>query len=232
MKISSNGNLNFTANKVLTVQRTLPKNKTELVEVFRLNYDEDLHFLSKCLEKMNLNNSFKMGSFQKKLKSLIYDFIYKPGARSEDYYISIKNCDQISGIMNTLVLKDNNYALNAFTVYPKNFNMDVLFYTFLAESRENYGSKNLSSYVSKDAFMPLGSVIKPDEISDIKRQVRNKFPEADFEYLPDELYGRKKKVTVEEDKFDQHDEVKKKKSHIGFLTIRYETFFSLCVIPP
>lgn len=43
------------------------------------------------------------------------------------------------------------------------------------------------------------------------KKVHRVFP-RDFEYLSDRLYGKKKKAKVEDDVFDQHDEVKKKKS--------------------
>ena len=43
------------------------------------------------------------------------------------------------------------------------------------------------------------------------KKVHQVFP-RDFEYLSDKLYGKKKKVKVEDEKFDQHDVVKRKKS--------------------
>lgn len=43
------------------------------------------------------------------------------------------------------------------------------------------------------------------------KKVHRVFP-RDFEYLSDRLYGKKKKVKIEDDIYDQHDEVKKKKS--------------------
>lgn len=43
------------------------------------------------------------------------------------------------------------------------------------------------------------------------KKIHKVFP-RDFEYLNDRLYGKKKKVKVEDDVLDQHDEVKKKKS--------------------
>ena len=38
------------------------------------------------------------------------------------------------------------------------------------------------------------------------------FP-RDFEYLSDKQYSKKKRLKVEDDKYDQHDDVKRKKSH-------------------
>ena len=71
---------------------------------------------------------------------------------------------------------------------------------------------------TEKAYMFLAKIEKiqkniPESKRYIKmmKKIHRVFP-RDFEYLTDKLYGRKKKVKVEEDKFDQHDEVKKKKS--------------------
>lgn len=71
---------------------------------------------------------------------------------------------------------------------------------------------------TEKAYMFLAKIEKikkniPESKRYIKmmKKIHRVFP-RDFEFLTDKLYGKKKKVKVEDDKLDQHDEVKKKKS--------------------
>ena len=124
--------------------------------------------------------------------------------------------------------KQNEACLEAYTELKDEYGLLICDY-YIAKVMFRMGmfSQAKSMFLSyleqggvktEKAYMFLAKIEKiqkniPESKRYIKmmKKVHRVFP-RDFEYLTDRLYGRKKKVKVEDDKYDQHDEVKKKKS--------------------
>lgn len=171
MNIHNTQNINFGATRVLTV-RAASKTNPEVLEIFRLNHDEDLGFIKKCYEMLKNNRKLKLNLFEKKFKSLFSDLLVKANAVSEDFYLAIKNNETIVGCMNSVPFNRDVIPLNLFARESKSEISDSLFYAFLKDSQANYNNFNIKMDVLTNAKDDEARIM-PKEIDSYKNLIRS-----------------------------------------------------------
>ena len=91
--------INFKANNILTVNKTLKNGTKNTIDVFLLKYGEDDCFVKYCINAIRNNPNF-INKKHQDLKLFLKDFL-NVNTREGDYFIAIKNNEQIVGAAQT-----------------------------------------------------------------------------------------------------------------------------------
>lgn len=180
MQIKTNQTANFKATRVLVTEKSLARGKKELVEVYRLNSKEDADFIKKCLDVLSITKTNKLTAFQKRLKVILKGFLDKTTSLTEDFYISIKDNEEIIGCMNSVPLIKNVIPLNVFVSKNVEQNANTMLYSLLKDSQINYKGYNINTKEIAKKFPLIESKIKFDQINFYKKNIREKFSSINF----------------------------------------------------
>ena len=180
MNIQNTSNIDFQATRVLTVKRNLPRGKSDIVEVFRLNQAEDQDFIKQCYDLFVKNKNLKLNMFEKRCKSLFSDLLVKANASSEDFYLAVKNNERIVGCLNSLPFMRDVVPLNLFTREDSSENINTLFYAFLKDSQKKYIGFNIKMDVLSRKTIADKELIKFSQIDSIKNKIKKASPKLRF----------------------------------------------------
>lgn len=171
---------NFKATKVLNAERSLARGKKEIIDVFRLDERADKEFIQKCHDLLDSRKERNLTAFQKRLKSILAGFLKEANALSEDYYIAIKNNEEIIGCMNSVPLIKDVIPLNIFASENKFQNTNTLFYALLKDSQKNYNGFYIKTKeIAKKLSLPEIR-INPDKIDNYKKAIEESFNNIKF----------------------------------------------------
>lgn len=180
MQLQTNQAINFKATRILNAEKTITKGRKELVEVFKLDANTDTEFIKKCHDILSANKNRKLTAFQKRLKSILKGFLDKTTSFSEDYYIAIKNNEEIIGCMNSIPFIKDVIPLNIFTSQNKEQNNNTLFYALLKDSQKNYKGFNINLKEVGKKLSILDPKIKFEQIDNYKKNIENSFNKIKF----------------------------------------------------
>lgn len=171
---------NFKATKVLNAERSLARGKKEIIDVFRLDERADKEFIQKCHDLLASSKERNLTAFQKRLKSILAGFLKEANALSEDYYIAIKNNEEIIGCMNSVPLIKDVIPLNIFASENKFQNTNNLFYALLKDSQKNYKGYNIKTKEIAKKLSLTEMRIRPENIDSYKKTIEESFNNIKF----------------------------------------------------
>lgn len=173
MKINSSTETTFQAKRIMNIQRYYKSGncpQSEVVDVFRLNKKDDLAFVKRCNEVMSSRLMRDLEPLQKQLKVFFKSFLDDFKTDSNDYYLAIKNREIILGGMVSVPVKDTLHITQAFSAYPKEYNLGSIFYAYLADSKSRYDDYMIQTN-GKIKGLNSESKILPEEFSVTKRRI-------------------------------------------------------------
>ena len=94
-----NDTVNFKANKILTASKILANNTERKIDVFQLKFGTDDYFIKSCSDIIK-NNKKLVNKKHQNLNLFFKDFLNKK-TREGDYYLAIKDGEQIVGAAKT-----------------------------------------------------------------------------------------------------------------------------------
>lgn len=172
--------ISFQATKVLSAKKKLPKAKQDVIEVFRLNREEDYGFIKQCNDLFVKNKKLKLSLFEKRCKSLFSDLLVKANASCEDFYIAVKNSETITGCMNSVPFMRNVIPLNLFTRESKAEDVNLLFYALLKDSQKKYIGFDIKMDVLATKTSADKSLIEFRDIDTVKNTIKEELLTVKF----------------------------------------------------
>ena len=138
---------NFQATRVLKTQRFIKSNnlpRKECVELFELD-KTDTKFAEKCYYVLKNIQTRKLPPLQKQLKTFLKNFLEDKG-NVKHHYIAIKNSATISGGISALPCHKTVHLTQAFSDYPKSYNIENILYGVMNEIQKNYKGYKINTY--------------------------------------------------------------------------------------
>ena len=197
MQIQKGSNINFKANlitkatKYHSVRRALA---TETVEFLRLD-KTDLSFAEKCHNILSKYNRKDLPPMQKKLKDFFDSFVTEKSNPSKDYFLAVKDDKTICGGIVSIPLAEKVFVMDAFSIYPKSYYMDVLTHGFFTAVKDNYPVYTIATNGYIDGFKNRKTEIRSSRIQEEKNKITKLYINTHFEKEKcqkvdlDELFG-------------------------------------------
>ena len=172
MNIENISSVNFGATKVISAKRNLLKGKSEVIDVYRFNYNEDYAFIKKCNELFASTKNKFYGPFEKKVKSFFSYLLDKTNAASEDFYIAVKNNEAIAGCLRSIPFSMDVIPFDLFTRSKKTQDINILTYALLKDSQREYSGFNINM-----EDLPIKTIvgkgkIKPQDIDTMTEKIK------------------------------------------------------------
>ena len=183
MKIQKNSNINFKANLITKATRYYSSKrvaKSETIEFLKLN-KTDLPFMEKCHNLLSKYNRKDLPPMQKRLQSFLESFVSEKACLTKDYYLAIKDNNIISGGIVSLPLAEKVFVLDAFSIYPKSYNMDILTYGFFSSIQDEYPVYTIETNDCIDRFKNKKTEIRTSRIRELKSDIRKLYINTHFE---------------------------------------------------
>ncbi len=171
---------NFKATKVLNAERSIANGKKEFVEVFKLDEHTDKFFIQKCHNLLASRKEHTLTAFQKRLKSIFSGFLNEANSLSEDFYIAIKNSEEIIGCMNSVPFIKDVIPINIFISKNKPHYINTLFYALLKDSQKNYKGYNIKTKEIAKKLSLTEMRIRPENIDSYKKTIEESFNNIKF----------------------------------------------------
>ena len=141
MRIQNNTNVNFQAKRIMSVDKHFNSNhfpKTEVFDIFKLDKAKDINFVKQCYVMLTTRKTRDLSSVQKNLKVFFESFLKDRSTDYNDYFLSIKDGEQLVGGLVSTPFNDTLHILQAFHTLPKDYNLETLLYAFLDDSKKDY----------------------------------------------------------------------------------------------
>ena len=183
MEIQNYSSINFNANLVTRTTRyykTGKTPKTEIMEVFKLN-KSDIPFAEKCCNELSKHHRRDLVYLQKKMKFFFASFLQDKTSQSNDYYLAVKNNKEISGGIISIPFRNAVFISDAFSMCPKDYNIDILTYAFLSGTKADYPCASFIETNNRLKGLNDQSSILFQDIPCIKRNITSFYRNLLFE---------------------------------------------------
>lgn len=199
--IKMNSTPTFQARRVLSLDKLAKNMPPKSVDVFQLS-ESDIDFAKNCVEV--LSGRKELNKFQKSLKNFFKMFVNEYSEigsnsfyRSQNYYLSIKDGETISGLTHSFQLDDVMSLNGGALMDATKMNKDGLLYAVLNGTKSSKCEELSGAGTLGKVFKLDSEFLNKKEYMKLAREIKKSNPDTTFDTKPVENVDLAKFLDIE-----------------------------------